>query len=191
MSATDIFNSTITNFWWLAKFMIIDVRSWINDVILNCKQGQSHQWLRHCNPRHISPYFCTVLFSITFKACTELNHILQIFQYVIILTLQQFQVKHTATVNYKNAATCRILLVYTIKRNTLQSSDEESQTHNYTNSLPSCRYRAGLMPLQTRSDKMKPDVLQIPTQSIYTLTLINQELWGAHTILVCPYTLFC
>jgi len=29
--------------------------------------------------------------------------------------------------------------VYNKKHNTLQSSGEESQTHNYTNSLPSCR----------------------------------------------------
>jgi len=76
MSATDIFNSTKTNFWWLAILMIIDVRSWTNDIISNCKRGHSHQWLRHCNPRHIHPHFCTVLFSITFKACTELIHIL-------------------------------------------------------------------------------------------------------------------
>jgi len=116
---------------------------------------------------------------------------LQIFQYVIILTLHQFQAKHTATVNYINVATCRILLVYTKKHKTPQSSGEESQTHDYINSLPSCRQGAGLMPQQTRSDQMKPDILQIPTQSIYTLTLINQEFWGAHIILVCPYTLFC
>jgi len=60
--------------------------------------------------------------------------------------LHQFQAKHTATVNYTNAATCRILLVYTKKHNTIRSSGEESQTHNYTNGLPSCRYGAGLMP---------------------------------------------
>ena len=69
----------------------------------------------------------------------ELIRILQIFWYVIILTFHQFQVKPTATVNYINAATCRILLVYTKRHDTLRSSGEESQTHNYTNSLPSCR----------------------------------------------------
>jgi hypothetical protein len=40
-----------TNFWWLALFIIRDVRSWINYVILNCKQRRSHQWFRHCNPK--------------------------------------------------------------------------------------------------------------------------------------------
>lgn len=139
MSAIDIFNSIETNFWWLAIFMITDMTSWINYVILNCKQWQSHQSFRYCNPQHVSPHFCTVIFSITFKACTELIHILQIFQYVIIPTLHQFQAKHTATVNYINAVTCRILLVYAKKHNTLRGSGEESQAHNYTNNLPSCR----------------------------------------------------
>lgn len=183
MSATDILNSTKTNFWWLAIFMITDLRSWINDIILNCKQWQSHQWFRHCNPRHISPYFCAVLFSITLKACTELIHISQIFQYVIILNLHQFHAKHTATANYIQAATCRILLVYAKKHNTVRSSCEDSKTHNYTNNLPKLQIRSWS---HAMTNQIRPDETRHTTNSntehLHTYTDQPRILGGAHNL---------